>query len=433
MSEHLAVPCCPDVKDEPNCQRLRVTYRIPSLVEVEVKGDPIRVPVEIVYRVLFEICTDGLVLGDIVYNTTLFPGEEVRLFTMDRRSRFSFDSETKVAYRHEQTLEDSYYLSMMAKSFVDVESVAHGGGSSESSGSYEKNVSTNSPIAAVFTGADVDISGHHDAESSFDWLSEMSSHVRSSHERNVTATRSISSVSVGEVTRRTHAEGEAEDHFEASSRRFKNDNKCHAVTYFFHQILKKVRARLVVERVETRVIDPGADTRVRLRPQTGLGDVQAIPATYLATDEGRLEIEERGRQSVLAEQKFLASRAGSRPDVPPNPRYSASVRKAAVKSMKDRLERAHIIDKDGSVGPRIKRDIEITAEATLPTPGLLVRGCLDECSTCEPTREKEIELDLKRKELENALLQKQIDLLEKSQEYRCCPAGEEETEAPPSP
>ena len=37
------------------------------------------------------------------------------------------------------------------------------------------------------------------------------------------------------------------------------------------------------------------------------------------------------------------------------------------------------------------------------------------------------DLDLARKQLENELLKKQIDLLEKSQQYRCCPADSEET------
>ena len=35
-------------------------------------------------------------------------------------------------------------------------------------------------------------------------------------------------------------------------------------------------------------------------------------------------------------------------------------------------------------------------------------------------------LEIERKRLENALLQKQIDLLEKHQDYRCCPAFEDE-------
>ena len=59
-----------------------------------------------------------------------------------------------------------------------------------------------------------------------------------------------------------------------------------------------------------------------------------------------------------------------------------------------------------------------------PPPGILVKGCLDDCDVCEPTLMKGIELDLEHKRLQNELLKKQIDLLEKSQEYRCCPAGE---------
>jgi hypothetical protein len=55
-----------------------------------------------------------------------------------------------------------------------------------------------------------------------------------------------------------------------------------------------------------------------------------------------------------------------------------------------------------------------------------VRGCIDDCDICEPARKREIELDLVRKDLENQLLKKQIELLEKSQEYRCCPEGEAE-------
>ena len=41
-----------------------------------------------------------------------------------------------------------------------------------------------------------------------------------------------------------------------------------------------------------------------------------------------------------------------------------------------------------------------------------------------------MDLEIARKDLENQLLKKQIDLLEKSQEYRCCPEGEVETPAP---
>ena len=53
-------------------------------------------------------------------------------------------------------------------------------------------------------------------------------------------------------------------------------------------------------------------------------------------------------------------------------------------------------------------------EFSLPTAGVIVKGCLDECNTCEPAARERIHL-------QNELLRKQIELLEKSQEYRCCP------------
>jgi len=51
----------------------------------------------------------------------------------------------------------------------------------------------------------------------------------------------------------------------------------------------------------------------------------------------------------------------------------------------------------------------------------VIKGCLDECDICEPLLDRE---------LENELLKKQIDLLDKSQEYRCCPDGDEDEVAP---
>jgi len=53
----------------------------------------------------------------------------------------------------------------------------------------------------------------------------------------------------------------------------------------------------------------------------------------------------------------------------------------------------------------------------------MVKGCMDECDICEPEVQRAIELDLQNKHLQNELLKKQIELLDKSQEYRCCPDG----------
>ena len=48
---------------------------------------------------------------------------------------------------------------------------------------------------------------------------------------------------------------------------------------------------------------------------------------------------------------------------------------------------------------------------------------IDTCDVCEPELQKKIELELEEQALRNQLLKRQIDLLDKSQEYRCCPAG----------
>ncbi len=58
----------------------------------------------------------------------------------------------------------------------------------------------------------------------------------------------------------------------------------------------------------------------------------------------------------------------------------------------------------------------------------MIKGCLDNCGTCEPMLEKRIELELERMRLENEKLKREIELLDQAQEYRCCPVGEGEPE-----
>jgi hypothetical protein len=55
-----------------------------------------------------------------------------------------------------------------------------------------------------------------------------------------------------------------------------------------------------------------------------------------------------------------------------------------------------------------------------------VKGCLDACDVCEPEVQKKRALELERLELENQLLKRKIELLDKAQEYRCCASDEDE-------
>jgi uncharacterized protein YuzB (UPF0349 family) len=108
-----------------------------------------------------------------------------------------------------------------------------------------------------------------------------------------------------------------------------------------------------------------------------------------------------------------------------------NARQAALKQVDQDLVKEGLLDKvGGGVAPAAQKALGWDKTMAIPTPGVLVKGCLDDCDICEPELQQQIALDLVRKDLENQLLKKQIDLLEKSQEYRCCPADESETTAP---
>lgn len=436
--EEMEVPCCPALATDNICDVLDFHYRTRHTTNVTAGGR--RVQVEVLIHARLERCPGPMTLGDLVYSTTLLPGEKVRLFTSDRRTRFSVDSESKVSYRHEQTSEERYYMSSMHDFMSDLSVRDSGSASSSNRGSARGHGETSSALGAIFSGPSVDVSGSYDASSTSSFLRELSQHASASDRRSETATRAASSVSVGEVSSRSHTEGESEDHFESSSREFSNPNRCHAVTYFFYQINKTQTVRFKIVAIQRRVIDPAADTRVTNNPFAADGGVTAIPNAVLATDANRLKVEAVGRQSVqaslqsgvagISQNSASASllRASTLESVaaplPP------ALKARALQEVDQSLLKEGVIDKQGKVSNEVVAELSFERVSSLPTPGMLVKGCLDSCDVCEPALEKEIQLDLERKQLQNELLKKQIALLEKSQEYRCCPVGEEEPATP---
>ena len=59
------------------------------------RGHAVTVDVTLHFRLTR--CSGSLAQGDLLYTTTLMPGEKVRLFSSDRHTRFSYDSETKLS------------------------------------------------------------------------------------------------------------------------------------------------------------------------------------------------------------------------------------------------------------------------------------------------------------------------------------------------
>jgi hypothetical protein len=101
------------------------------------------------------------------------------------------------------------------------------------------------------------------------------------------------------------------------------------------------------------------------------------------------------------------------------PVIAPDVRAAILKELDRQLIAAGILGNDGKPSDELKKEFDFKLESHLPTAGIIVKGCLDECNTCEPARRECVHL-------ENEMLRKQIELLEKSQEYRCCPGEAQE-------
>ena len=425
-----AIPCCPELEPCDACDVLDFTYRLPFRPLVQAEGVRARVPVEVTLRFRYERCPGPLAMGELAYTTTLLPGEQVRLFTSDRHSRFSFDSASKLAYRHERLAEESFYTMGFARSVSDLSVLET---SERTASSHESETSASAStglLGAIFGGGSVSGSSHN-AQSASTFARSLTQHAQSASSHVEAGTRAASSVSVGEVSSRAHSEGESEDHFESASRVFANPNRCHALTFFFYRINKCQTVRFRLVGVDRRVDDPAAPTGVVQNPPPPATGVSAIPTGVVATAKERLEVERQGRASVAESQvegtRFasatLAGRSVAAAVVAPEPLAPGVVR-AALAEVDKELAGEGLLDKAGNLSPAAQERFGWERQISLPTPGLLVKGCLDDCDICEDELREEIRLDLERKQLENKLLARQIELLDKAQEYRCCPEGE---------
>lgn len=433
------VPCCPPLEKEVTCDVLNFHYRLINPTQVVIDDQRRNIQVEAIINTRLERCTGPLTLGDLIYSTTLLPGEKVRLFTADRRTSFSFERETQVSYRSVQTQEEHYYMSSMSEFMSDLSVRDVARSHNKTKGHYDTHAETSGILSSIFGSPSIDVSGNYNGESTSEFLRELSQHARASHHHSVMATRAASSVSIGEVQTRIHAEGETQDHFESSSRVFSNPNKCHAITFNFYKINKTQTIKFTIDSIERRVIDPAADTKVTNNPFASKGNISTIPSSVLATDTKRLEIEGIGRASVEAQKRVESPQmVGMVATIAPLTAVGlqqaqplqASIRKQALKQVDEQLVAAGLLDKvSGQISTEAKK-FSFELVSSLPTPGLLVKGCLDVCNICDEARIREIELEFAHKELENEMLKRQIELLDKAQEYRCCPPDTNQSNSP---
>ncbi len=418
------VPCCPPLAPDDVCDELDFFYRLtyPTAVGTQTPaGVPAQsIPVEVKLHFHLQRCRGPLALGDVLYTTTLLPGEKVRLFTSDRRSKFTFDTDSKFGYRNSQSSEESFFMQQMSDSLFDVNSRDEAHSSNQSHSHVDGKADAGVNIFGL--GGSASMSGNFDSNSVADFLGEHSQHAQASSHATEMGVRKASSVSIGESESRTHTASESQDHYESASREFQNNNDCHAVTFFFYQINKTQTISYTLESVDLRVMmdtDPANDfTRVAanpLSPSTGVG---VLSNGVLSTDPTRQASYLEAATHVPGGNDRLAVATAFRLQIPV---LAAAVRTQALKQVQQELLKEGLLDKNGNVSTEAQKRYSFVRQSSLPTPGILVKGCLDDCNVCEATRLKSIELDVERKKLENDLLQKQITLLEKSQEYRCCP------------
>jgi hypothetical protein len=425
----------------PVCDVIDMRQRLVFPTRVRAANErPVRV--EVIFHTRFTRCSGPLSLGDPVYTTTLLPGEQVRLATTDRRSRFSFDTETKLSYRSEQMSEEQYRMTALRTFMTDENVVDRGEDRASSSGKWDFHGDASGGLGFFSVSADTNARGSHNAQSASDYLREHRAHAEMSDHQSVEATRKAHSLSVGEVSTRSHTQGESEEHFESSSRTFSNPNQCHAITFLFYRINKTETIKLELLSIERRVIDPVAALPVPANPVRAIGQISSIHQEVPATSKERLEVETRGLQSeALYAQASGRAVAGGRLAFVAAPAAAVAVelgtqeplskatRQAAMAEVDQQLVEEGLLDKvGGSVSKAAQETFGYARRTTLPTAGVIVKGCLDSCDVCEPEVQKKRALELERLELENQLLKRKIELLDKAQEYRCCPSDDDEDE-----
>ena len=425
-AEGLDIPCCPDLVSKPCSDRLRFRYKLPFNPRI----NDSQVPVDVILVFEYERCSTGMTLGDLQHTLSLLPGESVRLFTADKASRWSFDKESSLAYRHERTSSESHLNFGFAKAVSDLTV-------SESSGldtSFDESWAEGGGGASFnFLGL-IEVGGGggiYRADSSVDFARNLSQHAESSSSYVAASVRASRAVSMGEVETRQHAEGESEQHFESGTRRLSNKNRCHAVNYFVWQLMKCQRIRWRLAAIETQVNDPAAPTAVAVNPAIE-NKLSVVPQAVLATDSNRFELQSAdlsNKTAILSSAGLSTSRSSlSAGRLATGIVIDNDLRIAAAAAVNADLEKVGMINNDGTPTKKIIAELSWEKEELIPTGGLVVKGCLDPCNVCEHSLEKEIELDIANKHLRNELLKKQIELLEKHKDYRCCPEGEAEEE-----
>ena len=410
--------CPPRPWDKENvCDVSILTYRVNLRVDNRL--------VECTLRYRVERCTEGYVLSDLLHSMTLFPGEEVFLSVRSRNSIARFTENTSFSASQISRSSDRIWMETYKSMATDFsESGSDTLKTSAHSEFSQSNVGGSGGVNILgivkIGGGASRVSGEFDASSSQEFFHELNQHLQSSFHQTNQVVRDTSSVSLTQVNSHRDATVETHDELEVSTRRFKNINECHTVTHYFYQIAKRQRVKIELIERSCRAVNEFASSAVTMKPievsiaanqQVVSNAQQAEPGVKVAAVEAAPAF--ASIASVTRDQLLLQNVN----------RVSFAAFQEAEKARKAAVSKA---DKIMGALPEVKTFEQISI---IPTEALYVQSELGDCLLCEPYVVSKHELELERLKLENRKLRREIELLDKAQEYRCCDGEEAAQEA----
>jgi hypothetical protein len=277
------------------------------------------------------------------------------MFTTDRRTQFSVDSQTKIGYHSAASFEDHMYMSAMDSFFGQMSSSQWAHGEAGTSGSFSAHGEASGVFESIFSGPNADMNGSFNTNSFADFVGGMSAQASTAHHASATATNSASAVSVGAIGIRNTIEGKLDTHVEMNYRSFRNPSRTRAVTFYFFQIRRAHTVRFCVDSITV-----SAPERTMWR-MAKLGENGASGGLIGVAQPPKLD-------------KYQDFRA------------------AHAVVTKELLDRQLLVP--ASVGHKMPEQVRtqtnFTQEFSLPTPGLFVRGGRDIANVADPSLFREV-------------------------------------------
>jgi hypothetical protein len=371
--------------------------------------------VECTLRYRIERCTEDYVLSDLVHSITLFPGEEVFLSTRTKHSVARFTDDSSISASQASRSSDRVWMESFKAAATNFSETSAGTSNSSSHSEYSTtSFGGSAGVNLLFFnigGSAAHASGEFDASSSSSFFNQLNQHLSSTAHQTNQVTRDAMSVSMSQVNSHRVATAETREELEVSTRRFRNDNECHTVTHYFYQIAKRQRVKITLEGRSCRPLNTFADTAVRAKPLQ-LSIASNAKPNYEATAAGNPALV---RGNLLLTQNVSADQV--------NLQRAASVPFSAFQE--DEKARLAALAKVEAILAKQSTEFSFESVDIIPTEALFVESELGSCMICEPYLVAKQQYELEHLRLENVKLQKEIDLLEKFKDYRCCDDDDE--------